>query len=241
MTAPPVDDHTEEFEQLAGLSALDVLEGDDRARFEQHAEHCERCRVIVRLDRETLRQLSAAAPEMDPSPDFKARLLQRAADELRAREATPAPEAQRPEPIQLRPRGNVVPFYRRPWFSALAAVFVLAIGALSAIQYQNQVVATYTLTSSGPGTATVLLHRNGAAELQMQGVPDPGQGFVYEAWIIPPGQQPVAAGSLPSGQASVGLSGDVRGNTVAVTREPQSATPPAAPSSAPIMATEIRT
>src|ERR671933_1127248 len=86
MPPTPVDDHTDEFEQLAGLSALDVLEGDELARFERHAAGCERCRLMERLDREAL---ARAAPEMDPSPDFKARLMERAAQELAA---TAAPE-----------------------------------------------------------------------------------------------------------------------------------------------------
>jgi hypothetical protein len=79
MSATPVDDHTEEFAQLAGLSALHVLDGDDLDRFETHVARCERCQVIVRLDRETLIPLSLLAPAMDPSPDFKARVMQRAA------------------------------------------------------------------------------------------------------------------------------------------------------------------
>ncbi len=100
---PPVDDHTEEFEQLAGLAALDVLEGDDQGRFEAHAAHCERCRLMVQLDREAL---ARAAPEMDPSPDFKTRLMQRAAAELAADT----------EPTNITPiaRGNVTPLHRPP-------------------------------------------------------------------------------------------------------------------------------
>src|SRR5215470_15383999 len=101
MPSTPVDDHTEEFEQLAGLSALDVLEGDELARFEAHAANCERCRVIERLDREAL---ALAAPEMDPSPDFKARLMQRAAAELAV--AEPEEQVEVPPP-------NVIPFRRR--------------------------------------------------------------------------------------------------------------------------------
>ena len=81
MPPTPVDDHTEEFEQLAGLQALEVLEGEELRRFEEHAARCERCRLMVRLDREAL---ALAVPEMDPSPDFKARLMERAAAELAA-------------------------------------------------------------------------------------------------------------------------------------------------------------
>src|SRR5947209_8680363 len=105
MTAPPVDEHTREFEELAGLSALHLLEGDDLERFERHAATCERCQMTLRLDGEVLGQLSLAAPEMEPSPDFKARLLQRAADELARAEAPP----QRVEPIPIRPPASIVP------------------------------------------------------------------------------------------------------------------------------------
>src|SRR5215204_835580 len=112
MSATPLAaDHSEEFEQLAGLQALDVLQGEERERFEEHAARCQRCQVIMRLDRETVVQLSLSAPEMDPSPGFRERLLQRANAELA--EATPAAE-----PTPLRPAGNVVLFRRsRAWLT----------------------------------------------------------------------------------------------------------------------------
>lgn len=251
MSAPPIAaDHSEEYEQLAGLSALRALDGEDEERFDQHARACERCRMIVRLDRETLANLSLAAPEMEPSPGFKERLMQRAAAELgqaapaAAAEpvpvveplpvAEPAPVA---EPIPLRPRpSNVVPFRRRQvWLSAIAAVLVLGIALGSAASYQNQVVATYALSGSAPGEANVIVRRSGAVELEMHGVGDPPPGFVYEAWYIPPGRQPVAAGVVTSGEAKVSLPPDARGTTVAITLErgPNGAQ---APTSAPLMA-----
>src|SRR5919202_1667668 len=228
MPPTPVDDHTEEFEQLAGLSALDVLEGDELARFERHAAHCDRCRLMERLDRETL---ARAAPEMDPSPDFKARLMQRAAQELAA--------TARPEPIALRPRpSNVIPLWRRsPWASAIAAVFVVGLVSVGAFTYQNQVVATYSLSGSAPGNAIVVVRRSGAGELEMSGVPNPPAGFVYEAWVIPQGGQPVAAGTTTSGDARLPLPGDVRGKTVAITQE---RTRVDAPTSTPIMTTAVQ-
>jgi hypothetical protein len=72
----------------------------------------------------------------------------------------------------------------------------------------------------------------------MDGLPDPGPGYVYEAWLIPAGQQPVAAGTLASGQGSIGLSGDARGKTVAITRE-RTPVPPQ-PSSQPLIAGEVQ-
>jgi anti-sigma-K factor RskA len=248
MPNTPIDEHTDEFEQLAGLSSLGVLESDELARFEAHAAQCERCRLMVRLDQETLARLSLLAPAMDPSPDFKERLMRRAAAELAASAAATAPAPPQPappepidrrEPTPLRARpANVLPFWRRsPWLSALAAVFVVAIVSVGAFTYENQPVATYQLTGSAPGTARVVVRRSGAAELDLSGVPTPDPGFVYEAWIIPPGKQPVAAGITSTGDATLELPGDVRGATIAITRE-RGRVP--APTGDPIMATVVQ-
>src|SRR4051794_5602656 len=148
MAAPPIDDHAEEFDQLAGLAALDALEGEDRTRFEQHLSDCERCRMTVQLDREALSGLALTTPEMEPSPDFKARLMQRAAQELAEREsdatdAAPTPTPLRPVAVEAierdvrvgarelgdAPPPNVIPIWRRrsPWLNAIAAAIVVAV------------------------------------------------------------------------------------------------------------------
>ena len=87
------------------------------------------------------------------------------------------------------------------------------------LAYMNQVVASYALSGTAAGEATVLIRRSGAVELEMRGVADPPSGFVYEAWIIPPGQQPLPAGTTPRGEARLSLGGPVRGSTVAITLE----------------------
>jgi anti-sigma-K factor RskA len=238
MAATPVDDHTQEFEQLAGLSAMHVLEGDELERFERHAAHCERCQVMLRLDGEALSHLSLLAPEMEPSPDFKARLMRRAAQELAA--SAPTVGVEQGEPIPLRPRpSNVVPLWRRsPWVNALAAVFVLGIAIGGAITYENQPIATVELHGSAPGSAVVVVRRSGSAELELHGVPDPGPGFIYEAWIIRPGKDPVAAGTTARGDSKLPLEGDPRGSTVAITKEPSRVD---APTSPPLLLGEVRT
>ena len=259
MSATPIAaDHSEEFEQLAGLSALRVLDGDDQQRFERHAAQCERCRLIVRSDRETLANLALAAPEMDPSPDFKGRLMQRAAAELAAQAPPGTATAdisdvqgrsdaqleletqQPPEPIPLRPRpANVVPFWRRHvWATSIAALLVIGLFTVAGYSAaMNQVVGTYT-TGAGPSGMTVTVRRSGQSDLQMHGVANPPPGFVYEAWIIPPGRQPVAAGVTPTGDGSVPLSGDPRGSTVAVTLE-RAPSGGSAPTSQPLMAVVV--
>ena len=244
MAATPVDEHNAEFEQLTGLAALDVLEGDELARFQQHAATCERCQVMVRLDRQALAHVSLVAPAMDPSPDFKARLMQRAAAELAgstlAREApvreTPV-QPQAPTPIRPRPP-NVIPLWRRsPWLSTLAAVLVLGLVTFGAYSYENQPVASYQLTGSAPGTAVVVVRRSGAIELELTGVANPEPGFLYEAWVIPQGGQPIAAGTTTTGEARLPLPESARGATVALTRERSRVD---APTSTPFLATVVQ-
>jgi anti-sigma-K factor RskA len=229
MPPTPVDDHTEEFEQLAGLVALDVLEGDELARFEVHAAHCEQCQMMLRLDRETLARL---APEMEPSADFKQRLMHRAAAELAGSQIAAR------DPTPLRPAPNVIPIWRRSrWVSAVAAVVVVALVSVGAFSYENQVVASYALTGSVPGTAVVTVRRSGAAELDMNGIQNPGPGSIYEAWIIPQGGQPVPAGVSASGTATLPLSGLAPGSTVAITQERARVD---SPTSTPILAAVIQ-
>jgi anti-sigma-K factor RskA len=226
MPPAPVDDHTEDFEQLAGLVALEGLSGEELAAFEQHAAHCERCQLMVRLDREALARI---APEMEPSVGFKQRLMERAAAEI----------APTPEPIELRPLPpNVIPLWRRTrWVSALAAVVVVALVSYGAYSYENQVVASYALSGSLSGSAVVNVRRSGSAELDMRGVQDPPPGSIYEAWIIAPGGKPVAAGTTSTGNATLPLTDLSGGDTVAVTQERARVD---APTSAPILAVVVQ-
>jgi anti-sigma-K factor RskA len=242
MPPTPVDDHTEEYEQLAGLAALGALDGQDQVRFDAHAAHCERCRLMVQLDQEAL---ARAAPEMDPSPDFKARLMQRAAAEL-ATTGEASAQAPPPNVTPLRPvtaaepeqPANVIQFWRRtPWASAIAALLVVGLVFGGAYAYQNQVVASYALSGNFGGSAVVNVRRSGATELNMNGVQDPPPGYLYEAWIIPPNGQPVAAGTVQSGDATVPLSQLPSGTTVAVTQERNRVD---APTSTPIMAVVVQ-
>jgi hypothetical protein len=231
---PPAADHTRDFEELAGLAALQALEGDELSEFEQHARTCQRCQAIERADREAVALLGLAAPEMEASAGFRERLMQRAAAELAARPAEHA-EPETREPIPLRPR--VVPFRRPAWVASLAAALVIGLAGVSTYAYMNQVVTSVALAGSGPGQAVVQVRRSGAASLQMRGLPAPPAGYVYEAWIIPPGAAPVPAGTTASGQADLPLSGQVVGTTVAITQEVAPGVN--APTSTPILAAPV--
>lgn len=220
---PSTADHTPKDAELAGLYALGSLEGDELTAFRTHLDGCAACRATVEQDRLTLARLTAATPEMDPSPGFRERLLARAADEL----GSPAPSAANvaprasPTPVPLAARAA----RRRPWTLPLAAALALAIalGALLAQQaYSRQVIARTELAArtSQPGTATVIVRRVGEAELAIQGLPEPPPGQVYEAWVIGADGRPLPAGTGTRGTGTIPLRGPVRGSTVALTLEP---------------------
>jgi anti-sigma-K factor RskA len=224
-SSPLPSGHTRDFEELAGLAALRALEGDELSEFERHAQTCPRCRAIERADREAVRRLALLAQEMDPSAGFKERLMQRAAAELAETSAQaarqPPLEAVKPvrerQPVPLRPR---LLLFRRPaWVASLAAVLVIALAGAGTYTYMNQVVTSVALSGTGPGQAVVVVRRSGAATLELRGLPNPQPGYVYEAWIIPPNQAPVPAGTTSTGQADLPLSGHVQGTTVAITLE----------------------
>lgn len=74
--------HSANYEALAALSALGLLAGCERRHFECHVAMCDRCQMIITQDRQTIALLSMATGQMEPSPEFKPRLLRRAAREL---------------------------------------------------------------------------------------------------------------------------------------------------------------
>ena len=234
--------HTRNHEDLAGLYALDVLDGDELSLFEQHLARCPRCRDVVAGDRLAVGALASLAPERDPSPDFKARLMARAERELAAM-PTPDPvaaaapaRATTGEVRRLQPRRDW-----GAWMLPVAALFFALIAGTAAIGQQlaaSQVVASWPLQgTSSTGIATVVVRRSGDAALQLQGLPAPPPGGVYQAWLIAANEPPAPAGAAPRGSATIPLEGDARGKIVAITVEPRPGA--RAPSSAPILSTQV--
>ncbi|MDQ3809095.1 MAG: anti-sigma factor, partial [Chloroflexota bacterium] len=125
-------------------------------------------------------------------------------------------------PLELRAGApRILAFRRRAvWTSALAALLVLGVAVAAIASYLNQVVAVYPLAGDSPGEAVVVMLRSGALALELRGAGDPPPGYVYEAWIIPAGRQPVAAGVTARGEGRLPLPREAHGQTVAVTVEP---------------------
>lgn len=225
-------EHTNEQAELAGLYALGVLDGAELREFELHLAACPACQAILAEDRLTVARLSQAAPELEPRPGFKERLLLRAEAEV----ASEVP--QRPANVTaLRPSSR----RSRAWLMPLAAMLVFALGLSGVIGqqlYAGQVLASTTLQAtagaSSLGSAVVVVRRSGAAELQLRDLPAPAPGQVYEAWIIQGDSPPRPAGTQTSGSGTIPMQGPVLGNTVAITLEPEPGS--TAPTSNPLLA-----
>ena len=218
----PAPDHTADAESLAGLYAFGVLEGAELARFERHLAACGRCAEVVDGDQTIVSTLSLTAPEVEAEPGFKERLLARAEAEI-AERAEEGDGDDGPTPFQpVRSRRSATASLA--WLAPLAAIMLALFagaGLLSREISSVQVVATASMENRAEGgRADVLLRRNGEGVIQLSGFEDLTDGRVYQAWVIRPGQQPVATGAHSSGNATLTLDGDVRGVRVAVTLEP---------------------
>jgi anti-sigma-K factor RskA len=234
----PAADHTPNAEELAGLYAFGVLEGAELGRFERHLAGCGRCAEIVDGDVAMVGAISLTVPEVEAAPDFKARLLARAAAEIEAGTARVE------QPPRVERSARVVPLVARrrttaslAWLLPLAAILLAVIGGSILLSRQlatAQVVATAALeNTAGQGRAEVLVRRSGEGVIQLSGFDDLGNGRVYQAWVIRPGQPPQATGATARGNGTLTLDGDVRGAKVAVTLEPGPGA--TAPSQAPFV------
>ena len=107
---------------LTGVYALDALDRDEQATFEEHLRQCSACRAEVAELTETASRLAAAAA-MPVSPDVRARLLEAVGQ---VRQASPFPA-----PVDLAERRS------RSWFqqpaSIAAALMLVVSGGLGAI------------------------------------------------------------------------------------------------------------
>ena len=235
--------HSRDQEDLAALYALDVLDGDELILFERHLDRCPRCRDVVAGDRVAVSALATTVPEREAPPDFKARLLERAARELAAtvplRRVTPPSTPARPpagDVRELRPRRDWT-----AWLLPVAALFLAVIAGTAALGQQlaaSQVVASRTLQGTpSSGGATVVVRHSGETALQLHNLPSPPPGGVYQAWLIGPNEPPAPAGAAPSGSATIRLEGEARGKIVAITVEPRPGA--RAPSVAPILSAQV--
>jgi len=204
--------------------ALDALPEEERSALESHLEGCDECRAYLRWLRPAEAAVATSVEQIKPPRRLRRTVL------ANAREAGgEAPRTSRP-----RPRW----FLTRP---IAAAAIVVAIAAA--------LVGGYALRRSGPSTETLsaqttaaaprdleahLVREDDSGTLELSGLPLPGRGRVYEAWVRRGEEISPSTVFVPNraGAAAVALPDELaNADEVMVTREPAggSATPTTAP------------
>jgi anti-sigma-K factor RskA len=204
---------------LTPAYALHALDDDERATYETHLAQCERCRTELALLQESAGALAWAVEAPPPPPRLRARILDAATG------------------------GDVVPFRprRRLWqgLAAVAACAAVGLGiwaaTLSRTLHHERASAAQVVELQGR-RGMVAVTRARDAVLVVDELPSAPAGMTYEAWVIPKGGAPEAAGMFKGtgGLAMVHLRMKVpRGAVVAATIEHAGGAD--APTSTPIL------
>lgn len=192
---------------LTPAYALHALDDADRERYEAHLAQCGRCREELALLLESAAALAWAVEAPAPPPQLRERILEAAGEG----------------------RENVVPLRRRRqvWQGVAAVAACAAIGlgiwaaTLERALHHERASAAQVVALQGR-TGIVAVDRNGDAMLVIDRLPAAPAGMTYEAWVIPKGGAPRAAGTFDGsgGMTTVKLAAKVpRGAVVAATVE----------------------
>lgn len=232
----------DEVHALSGAYAIDALDDDERARFEDHLLRCPDCRAEV----DSLREAAGAltVDPVEPSADLRARVLG-GIDAIRP--LPPLTATGRPEVVRLSTRRRA-----RTSLLVAAAVVLLAVGGTlwlrpwagdeptGEMTATEQVLeaddaARFTQRFDDGSRATVVVSRSeGRAVVLTEAMPLAPTGKVYELWLQTPKGTMEPAGLMPDdGDATVLLDGDASDATgVGITLEPDGGS--AQPTSDPI-------
>ncbi len=231
----------EEVEELAGAYALEALPTETLREVREHLESCSQHSEVAGLQA-VASTLSVAAPEMEPPPDLKTRLM----GAIR-QEAAPAAE---------RASRESHGFWLRRWLSppvrpyVLAAALAIAVAALAGWNVYLQtsdgdgqdVTFVRALTDDGGAAAGRILYVQDEqlAVLTVQDLAPLPIDKTYQVWAISGG---AATGiglfnTSESGEASAAIEVDLsEAEIVAITVEPAGGSPQ--PTTEPVLEAEL--
>lgn len=169
----------DDLHELSALYALDALDGEDRARFEEHLDDCERCRGELAGLQGAAGALAFAVAGPAPPAELRSRIVD-------------AARAEGQNVVPLRPRRSL----------ALSVAAAVAVAATAAAVAFGLWAASLDHTLSGERTAVSILGDPQARHIPLSNVrgvlvvapsgkaalaadlPAPPHGKVYEAWVI---------------------------------------------------------
>ena len=223
---------------LSGAYAVDALDDDERAQFEQHLEVCPECRAEVRSFSETAALLAETGTETPP-PSLRDSVL----SGISSIRPLPPEATDATAPAEPASAPATVPARRRTYpllVAASVALILVAVGALawhpwsssSSTDLAEQIMhapdaVEVTEPVAGGGTLTLVSSASlKRAVLVGKDVPAPKAGTTYQMWLQQPGQGMVSAGLMPDAEHPTVLTGDAAtAEAAAVSVEPETGSP----------------
>lgn len=216
--------------ELSALYALDVLDDEERARYEEHLAGCEQCQGDLRGLREAAAGIGFVASGPSPPPELREQILERA-------------RAEQPNVVALRDRRPSIAVSVAAVVAVAATAAAVALGVWAAslhhsLSHEQAAVrllgdphARRVAVEGAPGSLVVA--PSGKAALAVD-LPDPPPGKTYEAWVIDNG---VHRDRLFNGAPTVLERRVHPGVTVKVTLEPNGGVD--APTTVPLLSARV--
>jgi anti-sigma-K factor RskA len=170
-----------EIHELSAAYALDALEPEQRAAFEEHLLRCAECRETVSLFQETAAALAFGVEAPVPPPALGRRIVEEARRE-------------RPNVVALRPRW-VLP--AAATVAAVAACAAIALGVWTAMLSNRLDARPEALALEGTN-GSLIVSPEGEGTLLVDELAAAPPDMTYEAWVIQNGT------ALPAGTFSGG-------------------------------------
>ena len=200
----------DEFDEIAGAYALGALPADEMDGAASHLATCHKHPEIVELAA-VAASLAAGAPEMDPPPALKSRLIAAVHADIAA-EASRSDESIKSARDGHRGGGLITAILS--WLSgprlgytmsATLAVVVaaLVVWNLSIDTGSSAGTPTTVVTLSGAASGHVAYYEaDGVAIMDIEGLEPPSPGHVYQVWAVSAGQ-PASLGTLEVSEGGV--------------------------------------
>ena len=234
----------DDIHQLTAAYALDALEPDEAARFEEHLRGCERCREEVAALSEAAGALAYAVDAPPPPADLRERIVTAARGEAGA-DVVPIRSGRKRRPsfgvggLAIAASAAAAALVLGLWAAALGRDLSAERDAAAARDAALAIAADPNAvrhTLSGDARGTVVVAEDGRAALIVADLPPAPEGHTYEAWVIE-ANVPRRAG-LFAGGGTIAFTLEERvpeGASIAVTLEPEGGVD--APTGEPVLST----
>jgi hypothetical protein len=218
----------------AGAYLLGALTDAERSAFERHLETCPECRHELERLRPAAELLPRSVDQVEPPPSLKRSLM-----EVVEREAAPQ-RSRRPLGERLLDKLRPVRPLVAAGALAVAALIGFGVAQLGGGDEGRTLQANVNESVLPKASGRLEVEGDGQAILEVRGMPSPGGGRVYQAWVQRDGMvdpQPTFEVGA-DGTGAVAVPEDVSdAQAVLLTREPRGGS--SAPSEKPILTVEL--